>query len=66
MKAVIITRKHPYLNFGQTVTIFCKNKKYTALADGDTELTKLEKHEFWPFDKMYDHEELNEALENAK
>lgn len=69
MKAVVITRNHPTLNFGQIVdiqSVFGKSLVADALPEGDKTLHRLNKSEYWPCDRANDYEVYNHAVSYIK
>jgi hypothetical protein len=67
--AYVITRKHPYVNYGQTVTLdenLVTYKGYpkpvTVLPDGEKKTAIMMTNDLWPCERRYDYEALNKAV----
>lgn len=66
-RAVIITRTHPKLNFGQTLNVLEYSKTNVVVkADGDTVKHTLDISEIWFSDRFHDYEAKNEAITKVK
>ena len=64
-RGVIITRKNPQLNFGQTVKVIAFNEfsdELTVQPDGDRMKYNIHYTECWDCDRMFDSEALNKQL----
>lgn len=65
-KAIIISRRHPYLNFGQTVTVLEQNRGSAVIrADGDSAKYTIDISYIWPYSRAYEYEAYNEAITRA-
>ena len=66
MKAIVITRKNPNINFGQTVQILSSTKTNAVIRpDGTDSKYTVNISEIWPYDKAYDFEIYNKAVEKV-
>lgn len=66
-RAVIITRKHPKLNFGQTLNVLEANKASAIVkADGDTVKYTVDISEIWFSDRAHDYEAYNDAVSKVE
>jgi hypothetical protein len=66
-RAVVITRKHPKLNFGQTLNVLESNKASAIVkADGDTVKHSVDISEIWFYDRTHDYEAYNDAVSKAE
>lgn len=66
-KAVVITRNHIALNFGQIVEIlFTANNVADVIPEGERNVTKnisyIHTTSYWPCDRIHEYDALNEAV----
>jgi len=66
-RAVVITRQHPKLNFGQTLNVLESNKTNAVVkADGDTVKHTVDISEIWFSERSTDYEACNNAIDKVK
>lgn len=65
-KAIIITRQHPKLNFGQTVKVLEHTCGTVVVRpDGFDGKYTLDISEIWPYSRAYEYEAYNEAVDKT-
>lgn len=65
-KAVIISRRHPTLNFGQLVTVLEHNRHNAVVrADGDSSKHQIDFSYIWACERAHDYEAYNSAVSKA-
>lgn len=66
-RAVVITRQHPKLNFGQTLNVLESNKTNAVVRpDGDTAKYTVDISEIWFSERAHDYEAYNNAVDKIK
>jgi len=65
--AVVISRDHPNMNFGQTLDILEYNKTNAVVRPhGSDSKYTVDIGEIWPFERSTDYEEYNKAVDKAR
>lgn len=66
-RAVLITRQHPNLNFGQTLDVLSATRTNAVVrADDDNAKYTLDISEIWYSDRAHEYEAYNDALSKIK